>query len=793
MRDWSLSIGDPLYMTLAADSRLCTPDYVNDHIWELEFGSGEPAALTLRTTYGMRARSMRIFLRFTEDGKSVLDPAAFPGRPVLRRFYPNFLVVDFTPLDNLPCSAEFWIPDSQTLSGRITLTNRSTALRQVQLEVCALLAPLDGQGIAGIQQQLVNILAGQTGGLFPVLFMTGGPKHGPGPYSSLALDLDLGPGATRQLTFAEAAREALAGSFEQARHTAARAWEAERARIELLDTASTVDIETGDMDWDAALAFSQRAALGLLFSGSQQLPRPSYVSVRQPDHGFSRKGDGTDYAPAWSGQTPLETYYLASLLPGYPAFARGALLNFLSTQAENGEVDGKPGLARQRSRLLAAPMLAALAWSSHLACDDATFLEEVYPRLHKFFWSWFAPEHDFGHDGIPEWDHLLQTGFEDNPLFDVWHPWSQGVDITTVHTPALASMLYREAVCLMRIAKASGMIHRDPVLKAQAETLRAAVEESWKPENALYSYLDRDTRTSPAGEELLRGEPGENLLRPKLSFEKPVRIQVIIEASERASKKPQVEIGEFVTKGEPEVIEGKKLQWRTGGLVATSQKVYTRLGRVKVRGLGRKDTIIVRTVDLTPEDHTLLLPIWAGIPDRRRVHSTVQRTILAAERFGRPFGMPALPALPAAEAETIGTSVHLPWNQLIAEGLLDYGFRTEAARLTALLMNAVILSLKQTRSFYQRYHAESGSGIGERNALSGFAPVGLFLRSLGVTYLAPDRVRLEGKNPYPWPVTLRYKGLVVVRNAEETAISFPNGATASVKQEEPVVVEAGGK
>src|SRR5574342_514833 len=100
------------------------------------------------------------------------------------------------------------------------------------------------------------------------------------------MELDLGPGQTRQLTFAEAARETLTASFELARHIAARKWEAERARIELLDAAATIDIQTGDPDWDAALAFSQRAALGLMFRGNENLPCPSFVSARQPDHGF---------------------------------------------------------------------------------------------------------------------------------------------------------------------------------------------------------------------------------------------------------------------------------------------------------------------------------------------------------------------------------------------------------------------------------------------------------------------------------------------------------------------------
>ena len=788
MRDWSLGPGDPLFLSLAADSRLSAPDYANDHIWELEMGSGEPPALTLRTTYGMRARSMRLFLRFTEDGNTALDPAAFPVPPALRRFYPNLLRVDFLPLENLSVSAEYWVPESQAVAGRITLRNDSTTLRQVRLEVCAALSPLDGQSVTAIQQQLVNILAGQTGGLFPAVFMTGGPKHGPGPYPSLALDLDLGPGATRQLTFAQAARETLAASFELARHTAARPWEAERARIELLDTSATIDIQTGDPDWDAALAFSQRAAFGLFFRGNQNLPQPSFVSVRQPDYGFSPKGNGTDYAPAWSGQSAMDAYYLAGLLPRSPYLAKGVLQNFLSVQAESGEMDGKPGLAGQRSKLLAAPLLAALAWRIHQAAPDAAFLNEVYPKLLKFFWSWFSPEHDHQRDGIPEWDHLLQTGFEDNPLFDVWHPWSQGIDVSTVHTPELASMLYREAVCLMRIADVIGKVGKDTLLNTQAETLKSAVEASWSPSNGLYTYLDRDTGLSLPGQMLVTGETGVGAFRPKIAFDKPVRILIQIQVNEQTRRRLQIEIGEFVTKGELEVLEGPALQWRSGGLVATSQKVYSRLGRLKVRGLGRKDTVVIRTVDLTSEDHTLLLPIWAGIPEERRVQSMFIRSILERGRFDRPFGLPALPTLPDPEAESAGMSVHLPWNSLIGEGLLSYGFRLEAVRLTTHLMNAVILSLKQTHCFHQRYHAETGAGIGERNSLSGFAPVGLFLRCLGVTILSAEAVRLEGKNLFPWPVTLSYKGLVIVRGMEETTITFPNGATTTVSDPAPTVV-----
>ena len=61
MRTWNLGPGDPLQLTLAADMRLSQLDYTNDTIWNLELEGGEPPALALYTTFGMRARSMRLF------------------------------------------------------------------------------------------------------------------------------------------------------------------------------------------------------------------------------------------------------------------------------------------------------------------------------------------------------------------------------------------------------------------------------------------------------------------------------------------------------------------------------------------------------------------------------------------------------------------------------------------------------------------------------------------------------------------------------------------------------------
>lgn len=794
MREWSLRAGDPLFLTLAADARFNKTDYVNDHIWEVEIGSNDPerSAVGLYTTFGLRARSMRIFLRFTEGNHTITDPNAFIVKPTLKRFYPNFLTLDFVPFENLQTTTDFWIPESYAAAGRITFTNKSNAIRQIKLEVCATLAPLNGQSIVPTQQQLVNILAGQTSGIAPVIFMTGGPKHGPGPHASLLLDLELGPGATRTLSFAEAARDTIPEAFDLARKTAARSWAAELARIEMTDASQILDIRTGDTDWDAALAFSQKAAHALFIKNGNHLPYPSFVQSRRPDQGFSHAGDGADYPPAWNGQFALDAYYLSSVLHGTPAVTKNLLLNFLSTQDEDGEVDGKPGLAGQRGKFLCMPILASMAWKYYQLTHDEEFLTEVFPKLIKFFWAWFAGIHDRNRDGIPEWDHVLQTGFEDNPLFDVWNPWSQGLDVSYVHSPALEAMLYKEAQTLAKIANTLGKPNEETALiQAQAQKLKESLEASWNARTSFYSYRDRETGEMTAGK-IIAKKKGDGNMKPKFESETGVRLLIEIQTKNPAAKRPEVIISEFFAKnakGESETISGHQFQWRTGGLVATSQKIFKRIGRVSVTGLDFQDKINVKVVDTTGEDLTLGLPLWAGALEKQRAYALVGRNIMTAERFDRPFGLPLLPYTINKESETVSLSVSLPWNLFIAEGLLAYGFRAEATRLTAHLMNAVIQNLKQNRTFYQRYHVEKGNGLGEQNALTGLAPVGLFMQALGVTIYSAEKVKLEGKNLFPFSVTIKYKGLTIVRSAEQTTVTFSNGESVIVKDESPCMVE----
>ena len=266
-----------------------------------------------------------------------------------------------------------------------------------------------------------------------------------------------------------------------------------------------------------------------------------------------------------------------------------------------------------------------------------------------------------------------------------------------------------------------------------------------------------------------------------------------------ATRRPEISLhGQEGATPRSECLERMDFQWGPGLAVATSRQVYTRLEQVEISGLEPRDQVSVQVMDFSGEDISLFLPLWAGIPALPRLQALTSRTLFAAERFWKPFGIPTCPSgtsktRPTAADRSMDSTcqaVHLPWNALIGQGLLAYGLQADAARLTARLMSAVIQNLKKQHAFFRAYHAETGVGIGERNPLQGLAPLGLFLETLGVTIQSPTRLTLAGKNPFPWPVTVKYRGLTVTRQAEQTVVVFPDGQTLTLDDPTDAVVSA---
>ena len=771
---WKLHLGDPLQLSLAADARLDTADPLNDIIWEISMGDRDPAALSVQTTLGLRARWMQFFPCFTRLGKTRIDPATFHRAPAVTRFFPNTISLNFSPFEGVEVTAHYWVPSSRVLAGRITMENKSILPHNIRLDLAGVLSTLGaGEGMAALPMGLSTALQGRSGGMAVVCCLGGSAQMGKITYPSLSVQTELYPASSFNTTWAVAVAEEVEPAYDMARTACNRSWDGEMARIELCSAREMPEIHTGLPDWDAALGLSQKTARGLILANPLQLPNPSFVLARRSDHGASARGDGSDFPLLWKGQTAFDCYYLAGLiLPGAPDLVRGLVENFLLTQAEQGFADWRPGLGGQRGRLLAQPLLAALALRGAPTTAEDDWLAVMFPGLLQFFRTWLDEAHDRDGDGLPEWDHPFQTAIDGHPLFDRWKGDAMGVDTTAVESPALGAMLYHECTSLIEIARRVGREEDLPWLSSQAARLFASVEETWDRKATSYGYRDMLTHLSPSGRVLLEFS-GSGLFPIRRKLRAAQRLILQIRGEVQGTRVISVTLFGHGDGGEEieEKMVARDFTWSDGCGRITSRHCYLQIERIEVQGLPSEDSAILRTVDLNQLDISLLLPLWSGIPTAKRAAVLVQQQILGG--WLEPYGLATCPAGQRPDGASELACAALPWNAFVIEGLLGYGFRTEAAELFARLMGAVVNSLKREQAFRQLYHASTGVGLGERDHLWGLMPVGLFLQIVGIEIVSPDELIVRDFNPFPRPVTVKYRRMTITREGEKTIISLP--------------------
>ena len=787
-------------MVLAADARRTVIQFGDDQIWELALNRGEPPSLAVETSFGLRARAFRIFPRFTFEGKTISGPQEFSGPLKIRPFGPAYIQLQCQLFANIELTYDLWVSSSQSLCGALHFLNLAKNTLAIQVEITGMLSPLLSSQITGdrLTLQMAGnrpILTGNTGNLVPVIQMRSATSGPVGPNPSLYQVLELAPNVPQTAQWVHAGGMNLEKSLEIIRSTFEKSWDAEFSRYEM-ESKGQVEILTGNPIWDEVFERSKQIALRLVLSPNQALSSPTFVASRQPDLGYSMRGDGSDYGPLWNGQTALQAYYLAMLLmPTAPDMVIAILKNFLNSQNEDGSIPYRLGPANQsnsptRMTLNATPILARLAWRIYEANLERELLVAVLPGLYRFFESWFSPEQDRDGDGLPEWSSPLQSGLEDNPIYAHWLDGAPGLDITTVESPDLATFLYSEAQVLINIAQ---ILDHKEIIKAvqkRLKILKSSVDKTYTAKAGIYQTRDRETHQISKAEELgKRVGPGIILInRP---FSPAARLCITIQSSDGTLRRPIIRINGMSAPGEPmeETLTIDNFRWRPGTGHATSQHVFAQLDAVTIEDVGAKDQVRLATADHTLEDISGLLPLWAKIPDDKKAGQMVKLAILNPLRFNRPYGLPTS-SLPIGSApDTASHSTHLPWNMFIIEGLLAYGFIEQAIDLFSRLMKAICENYNREGCFRRFYHAENGTGMGEADSLEGLAPTGLFLQLLGVNFLNEKQIILSGKNPFPWAVTVKFKGITVLRQSDKTSIIFPNGQTALVTDSRPHLVQ----
>jgi len=785
-----LRLDGPTVLRIAADALSGPTDYADDQIWELVPG-GEAAALALCTSFGRRAVAMRIYPSFGLGGPVVNEPAAFASPAVLEAILPSYLSLRFSPMVGLEVRSEVRVQDSHTVVGRVTLTNSTDRFRPVRLGLHGQLAPAPGgQGMLPRAFTGASALAGKSGGLEPVLFLTGGAVDQPGASTALLVRVDLAPSASRSFTWAHSALDSAEDSFEQARTAAGRAWDAEVARLERIH-GRWVEVRSGNAEWDAAFHFAQQSALNAFVGPGPLGPHPSLVLQRAEDRGFSPSGDGRDHIDGWDGVSALEAYLvLRQMVWAAPEAAAGVLRSFWESQKPDGSIDARPGPAGQRTRLLCPPLLATLTLRVHDLLRDEAFLEEGFRVLWPFFRRWAAPHHDRDGDGWPEWDH---PGHPPWPAY-----WDEGgpdawIETSFVEDPSLAALLYREAASLEEIARRLGRGEMEQELAGRRRQLRAILQRSWSEERASFRRIEREGHLTSTGAKVAGGEGSEKSRGGRGPFQ-PGRLVIRVSTQEGRALPARLRVRGRVPSGRlrVETVSADRFRWMWNHGTATTELLFASVESVEMLGIPDGTRWEVLTLDLTREDLTLFLPLWAGMVDADQAEKMVRKALLAPGRYLRPGGLASVPADDrgyGAAATDPRAALNLSLNLLLAEGLVAYGYRAEAADLLQRLMSGCLSALLSDHAFPEAYLPDSPGGLGKRHHLGGLPPLSLFLDILGVDLQKPNRVRLWGTSPFEGRVVIRWRGLTVERARRETRVEFADGKSTVVRDDQAVIVE----
>jgi hypothetical protein len=326
-------------------------------------------------------------------------------------------------------------------------------------------------------------------------------------------------------------------------------------------------------------------------------------------------------------------------------------------------------------------------------------------------------------------------------------------------------------------------------INSKSEKLLIAVDQAWDENLSGYHYWDRESHTSSEFV-ILEQFMGSGSIEMNNKFADPQRIVFRIKSAQEITRRTQLIIhgNNAVGNKRIEIIPPERLLWFAGWGTATSEHLYSSVESVEVKGLDSSDSVVITNAGLHFQDITTLLPIWAGMPSANRAKLLVEKTITNSMRFWEKYGLSGCPIDETGIGAEMCNFVYLPWCLMIGEGMLSYGFRDTAAELVTKIMNGINHALREDGCFKEYFNARSAEGYGDNDGLRGLAPLGLFLDTLGVQILSSEKIRLSGVNPFPWPVTVKFRGMTVLRGLEKTQVIFPDGQTLLIEEQEPCLV-----
>jgi hypothetical protein len=770
----------PLRCKLSADSRFSPVDFSNDQIWELTTDLTDPPALTLQTTYGLRAHWMHLFPSFTSGQSTITDPRTFTDAPRLSTSSPAYARVSFSPFLNFDVQMEVYVPDSRMICGKISVTNSSTSLQNWRVAFNALLNPLvRGQRMAPGVYGMNTVLQGSTQDLAPVFYITGGPEPLLSPYPALSIPLTLQPGRNRTFTWALASLRTLDESFNAARQSTGRLWEADLLKMEMEDKRNFYHVVTPRPEENAVFEHSQRQAMQLLVNGPQSHPGRTFLISRLPDQGYSNDGSGNDYGPAWIGQTALNAWsYCKLILPGYPALAREILQAFLSSQHPDGFISNSLELSNHPSPDHAFPILSEITHLIHEFDPHEDWLRTVYPPLVRYLRYWFTTSKLREDDDLPVWTNAIQAGVDELPEYSLTRSDGPSALLPNLISPGLLALLYNECSRLIEFAHELGIAEDMDWLEVQRQSLAQAVDACWSSQTRSYHLLDAQTGMLLQPQKLANlkkngkfaiaralNAPGRVAMEVFPGYPAPLNLVVTLHG-----KVNGVPVSRKVTQ--------KDFEWQPAYGSVYCSTLFDGIDSITVQGLEEGTSLRLLQPGSSQEDISLLLPLWAGMMDQSRAETLINKTIMP--RYLTEYGLSSSPRPRSGARFPAEAQVSLVWNMMVVEGLTRYGADKAASSLMQTLLTQSAHQWVQSGRLFPSSTVETGSPAGEGDSLNSLVPGLDFLSVLGVEGWSETGVIVQRTGTIFSPITVEYRRTTCKFLSAETLFQASGGETIAI-------------
>lgn len=774
----------PKSFILAQDGTFSPFQPQSDQVWELVLEDAGEFPFCLQTTYGLRAVSMRLFPIIIIENKRYYRQSQYHHPPTITHYAPDFLQISCSPISYLNMEMEIFVPQTDLLVGCIKMTNNNEKQQDLTLELAAPLVPM-GEGIPTkpARKGINQFIAGQTGDLYPVLLMTGGPSAVTNPCPALSKFLNLRSNQSETLNWALASKSSERESLDSARTFLASDWKKTSQSHIMKHAGQTIEIHTGQTDWDAAFKLSQTIAITHLTGDDPQ--SSFFLKARLPDYpSFS-----PNKPPNLDDLTTLEATHLAEiLLPARTHLLKRVIKNFIRRH-DAGCLPSRRNASAFIEPLPEPPILAHLVWEVYRLDKDLRFLSDMFNDLCQITKAWC-------HRGDKQGSHPLLTWQDTDQLqlltgsfaFDLWERTGRGLDIGCAESPALLSMLYQEVEALEKIAETLQENACQTRFKEQKTRLQERLKATWQDRRNRFGYVDCQSRLSPAYETLYQGHVREELKLDR-SFKTPRRLAVHLVAADEHTRVCLLTITGKDAQGAAltERFKPLDIHWSLSTAHITTDNLYTSVESLTIKGMKPDDHLHLETADFNQGDITCLLPICCCSVSRQRLDAMV-KTHLEQENPRNAHGIPETWQEERQLPDSLALYVNVLWNTLIIRGLLRAGYQDEAVSFFSKLMSTIVRGLRDFQGFFPYYHSQTGNPAGRRNALAGLAPLRLFLDLAGIRLFSPERVAIWGCSPFPWLVEVQWQGLSLRRERTQTHITFPDGTVYQTNSTEPVMI-----